>query len=244
MDLLLLLTVVVGLVIILAIGIAFNTGSILGSKASKPAFLIVGPSFSGKTALFEKWTTGTVPQTVSSQTVNESNIKVPLREEDGEDYILIDLPGHPKLAHLYESEIRSRLSNGLKGIILMVDSAGGANSISKAAQVLYKILETTETKSGGIDILIAANKSDVFNAVSGPRLSAMLEQEIEALLQSMRKSVGDVKTHGEDDVWIGSGEKMKFDQLESQITVLDGSVTFDKIGKWEDWVETIVANSE
>jgi signal recognition particle receptor subunit beta len=244
MQSLILISLIVGLLIIAVIGIVFRSGSLPGKKAGIPAFLIVGPSYSGKTALFLQWTTGKVPQTVSSQAANESTINVPLGEDSREKYKLIDLPGHPKLGYLYEAEIRSRLSNSLKGIIVVVDSAGGAKSISKAAQVLYKVLELTETKAGGIDILIAANKSDVFNAVSGPRLKTLLEQEIDSLRESIKKSVGDVKTHGEDDIWVGSEGKMSFTQLESQITVLDGSVSFGKVSKWEEWLETVVANSQ
>lgn len=182
-------------------------------------------------------------QTVSSQTTNESTIQVPFRDPV-EEYILMDLPGHPKLSYLYEEEIKNRLHHSLRGIIYVVDSASGSKGIAKAAQGLYKILQLVEVKAGGIDILVAANKSDVFNAMSASRLTTMLEQEIDNLRESSKRGLGEVKTHGEEeDIWVGSEGNIKFSQLESHVAVREGSVTFDKVAKWEEWIEMVVANS-
>lgn len=165
--------------------------------------------------------------------------------DSGVHYRLVDVPGNAKLGFVERQCVRDNLYN-LRGIIFMLDGAGGEEGIKGAAGRLYGILEQSEKLAGQLDVLVAANKSDVFNFVSCRRIRRILEDEIEQLRQSKLKGIGDVA--GEDDAadntWLGyDEEKFNFEQLETAVTILDGSVTNETTHKWESWVEEHALNT-
>ncbi|KAA8902502.1 hypothetical protein TRICI_005863 [Trichomonascus ciferrii] len=126
----------------------------------------------------------------------------------------------------------------------MLDGAGGEEGIKGSASRLYSILEQTEKLAGQLDVLVAANKSDVFNFVSCRRIKRILEDEIEQLRQSKLKGIGDVAQDDGDNTVLGyDDEKFNFDQLETPVSILDGSVASETTHKWESWVEEHALNS-
>lgn len=196
---------------------------------------------------------------MSSTTINTyDELKIPLdrksENESQEDqrenvYRLIDIPGNTKLGFMETSNIKDNQYN-LKGIIFMIDGAGGEERIKESAARLYKVVQQAEKSSEEIDILIAANKSDVFNFISPRRIRKILEEEIEELRRSKAKGIGDMSqntssnhdTADADDDYYDIGfdnEKgtFNFDRLDSIVTVLDGSIKNNTIQKWESWVE-------
>jgi signal recognition particle receptor subunit beta len=187
-----------------------------------------------------------------SQTVNKyEQLKLPFGSGAIEhNYTLMDMPGHPKLYYMTENAIDANRTN-INGIIYMIDAASGAAGVSEAANGLYRLLQQTEKRSGGVPILVAASKSDVFNVVSAARLKTVLEDEINQLRSAKAQSVGDVKInaqgqdtgeHGDEGYWIGLEGKFEFAQLEGEVAVLDGSVKAGRTAKWESWVDQQAAN--
>lgn len=158
-------------------------------------------------------------------------------------YTLIDLPGHPKLEYHTTSEIKGNRTN-LLGIIYMVDAASGLDGVAEAAKGLLRILTITEKRAGGVEILIAANKNDVFNVISATRLQSVLEEQIEELRKTSARGLGDVDANDDelDSSWVGGEEKFAFHHLEGKVTVLSGSVAAGSTTKWEGWVEEIALN--
>jgi signal recognition particle receptor subunit beta len=182
---------------------------------------------------------------VTSQSPNKTNeLRLPFGQQAIDtNYTLIDLPGHPKLEYLTTAEIKGNRNN-LLGIIYVVDAASGPDTVAQAAKGLLSILTLTEKRAGGVDILVAANKSDVFNVLSSSRLQKMLEDQIQQLRETSAKGLGHVDADEDelDRSWVGGDQKFEFDHLEGNVTVLSGSVLGDATTKWEGWVEETALN--
>ncbi len=228
-------TALLGLVIALALFFVFQTKS---KTSGTPTILLVGPSGSGKTSLFNLWT-DVEADTVTSVVPNRCE-NVPLQiSEDGEDtdrFTLVDLPGHEKLEHLTWAEFGP--SSNVRAVLFVVDAASGQQKIAAAASQLFKLLLRTENH--GINVLILANKCDLFNTMSSSRVKTILETEIGAIRSSKQQSVGEAGSdEAEERAWIGLDGKFQFEDLESVVQVLDGSVKLKKTTKWDKWLSGI-----
>jgi signal recognition particle receptor subunit beta len=131
----------------------------------------------------------------------------------------------------------------LKGIIFLIDAASGTKNIAETAKQLYKLLQLTEKQDGGMDILIAANKADVFNVISTTRIREILEKEIHGLRDSQSKGISDVNEEdNESSAWIGTDGPFQFNHLEGDVMIVDGSVRANRTQKWQEWVERHALN--
>lgn len=235
------------------------TNGVLGTKKEPvlQTILIIGPTGAGKTQLFLGLTSADSTQTVTSQQSNQSTLLLPFDSEEKTTKIQIkDLPGHPKLFHLVEQELKSHLRN-IAGIVFVVDSAsigkfrgdGVSNeAIVTSAQMLCKVLELTEKHPNGVDILVAGNKNDIFNAVGATKLRSLLEKEVLELMSTTGKLSSSNELDGNNDgegsplAWIGTSDKFSFDELEAQVDFLDGSAKNRQINPWKTWIEQQVFN--
>lgn len=233
---------------------AQGVGSI---KSSQPAVLITGPAYAGKTSLYKLWTSSDVEgdetaksptETVMSQIPNVyKSFKIPFDSPvDAVRVTLVDLPGHKKLSH-HLNEALNNFSN-VKGIIFMLDAASGPDGIRAAAESLFKLLLRTEQRNGGVDLMIACNKADVFNVIPAARIKTALEEEIQAIRATRAKGLGEVANAGsldddndDDGSWLG-GETFQFANLDCEVSISDGSVATNNVEAWKRWVEEIVVN--
>jgi len=135
--------------------------------------LIVGPTESGKTALFARLGFGKNVESVTSTSPNVTEYEVPGKAP----LILKDLPGHEKLRMQFWDSNKV----GVRGIIFLVDAAGGSKCIRDAAEVLYDILTDPIVNSVKPFILIIANKQDLPTAKGTKVLRLHLEREITTL---------------------------------------------------------------
>lgn len=241
------------LIAIIAIGavfILYNEGTIFGSSsrsAKQRTIILAGPSNAGKTSLFLRWAGKQDPEVVTSQTVNRYDLlRLPFADEEKlkEVYSLVDIPGHARLQYLLKNELAASRNN-LIGIVFVVDAAGGEASIEKAAKYLYDVLKITEKRAGGVDIVVAANKFDVFNVISTTRITSLFEKYIEEYRTSGAKGLSEVKADEDtdDNTWIGGNGQFQFSQLEGRVTVVDGSVKANRLHKWESHIEELAVNS-
>lgn len=217
-------------------------------KSSQPTVLIVGPANSGKTALYTLLTNGKASETVTSQ---ESNMYKSLPIPFDSDVVatritIVDLPGHAKLGHIL-NETLNNYSN-IKGILFVIDAAAGNNGVRIAAERLFTLLLRTEQRMGGIDLMIACNKADVFNMIPAVRMKKLLEEEIQNIRETKAKGLGTVGASGsldddneDDGSWLG-GDRFDFVNLDSEVSISDGSVLTNNVEHWKRWVEGIVVN--
>lgn len=243
------ISLLVGLLVLGIVLTLVRTATSFGKvKSSQPAILITGPAYSGKTSLYTLWTSGSTRETVTSQVPNVySSFKIPFDSPvDAVRITLVDLPGHNKLVHHLE-EALGKFSN-VRGIIFVIDAASGPEGIRTAAEALFKLLLRTEQRMGGIDIMIACNKADVFNMVPAMRMKLALENEIQEIRSTKAKSLGTVAKAGsleddneDDGSWLG-GDTFRFVDLDGEISIADGSAVTDNVENWKRWLEEVAVN--
>ncbi len=133
--------------------------------------LLVGPTDVGKSAMFSRVVGGKNIQTVTSVIPNEgeyvpSNGRAPL--------VVKDLPGHERVRIKYWDTSRS----GARGIICVVDSAGGNKAVRESAEIIYTVLTDPSVTSVRPNILIFANKQDAPLAKAISVIKTQLEREL------------------------------------------------------------------
>lgn len=237
---------------LLVLGLAltlFRTNSSFGKvKSSQPTVLIIGPANSGKTSLYTLWTNGEVSNTVTSQEPNMyKSLPIPFDSDVVAARItIVDLPGHAKLGHLLNDALNTY--SNIKGILFVIDAAAGPNGVRVAAERLFTLLLRTEQRMGGIDLMIACNKADVFNMIPAVRMKSLLEEEIQNIRETRSKGLGTVGASGsleddneDDGSWLG-GERFEFVNLDSEVSISDGSVLTNNVEHWKRWVEGVVVN--
>lgn len=240
------------------------TNGALGAKkkSTRQTILIVGPSGAGKTSLYLSLVSQdkkAQSKTLTSQSPNQQVVKLPFSSTDETSTATIeikDFPGHPKLFHMLEEEIKTNLRD-IAGIVFVVDSAAAGKlksasdpaateAVSTTAQMLCKVLSLTERHPNGVDILIAGNKSDVFNALSASKLRSLLEQEILEIMSTKGKLLDANADSGNDTdsplAWIADSDKFSFDELEGAMDVIDGSAKLGQVSSWATWIEQQIAN--
>lgn len=244
------------------IGTVFLVFQALGSftsnnkRHSQPTIIIAGPQGAGKTALYTLLTNGKAVETVTSQQQNVYNsFSIPFDSDTDATHItLIDIPGHPKLFQRFDQTIATH--SNIKGILFVVDAADCTpKGLEKMAQYLFRVLLRTEQRDGGIDIMIACNKADVFSMVPSSKLRDILQDELTDIRDAKVNSLGAVKNEdtisnkgkdGDDDdgfddladgSWLGTKGKIDFSKLEGQVSLADGSVTTNNVESWKRWIE-------
>jgi len=150
-----------------------------------------------------------IPASLSSSSKNRSSNDPSMGGH--KKFYLLDTPGHGKLRSQSISQIGS-LGTALRGIIFVIDSS--LADISDAAGYLYDVLlavqrqvEATGSGKGGMRILIACNKSDLFTALPPGRVKRLLEEELGKIRDSRSRGVLDVQEEGEEKEreWLGEG---------------------------------------
>ena len=230
--------------------ISIGAGSIseITTINKKPTLFVAGPSNSGKSTLFGWLTTETLKNTVISQ---EPNVANDFLLESGDKIVkLIEFPGHLKLRYKLLNSLKN--STNIKGLMYVIDSTVDPKELVETAEFLYQILNITENRThNGVKILIACNKSESFTARPPQKIKDVLELEITEIIKRKKQSLGTVhkavNTNNEDEENATENEQVldslkvfKFDALEGNVTVLDGSVTKNKLNKWKDWMHDAI----
>lgn len=218
----------------------------------QPTVIITGPNNSGKTAFFNYLTQdGDIGTTLMSQEPNITHsFKLPIASDRKSNFKLIDFPGHIKLNHLVTEEIKS--STNIVGIVFMVDSSTDIKKYNEIAKQLFEILSVSEKRPGGIDILVACNKSDLFSARQASKIRDLLETEIDAIRKISLNNLSKINENGNDDADDDDNysemlaqsldKKFQFDLLDGNFDVVAGSLLTKKVEKWENWIDERAVN--
>ncbi|KAI1823543.1 signal recognition particle receptor beta subunit-domain-containing protein [Xylaria intraflava] len=183
---------------------------------------------------------------------------------------LVDTPGHGKLRGAAMAQLGGSGKGGktggsqavlgdpatLRGVMFVVDAATLDDSLADAAAYLYDVLLALQKRTGAsrssrsptaVNVLVAANKLDLFTALPASLVRSNLEAELGRIRQS--RSIGlldsgvgvdDIGSE-EQDSWLGQygSEKFTFGQMREfdiEVDVIGGSVLEGNVDKWWDWI--------
>ena len=142
----------------------------LRGKRKGRTVLLIGPTESGKTSIFSQLWQGKAVDTVTSVELNEGEYVPNSRPA----LLLKDIPGNDRVRQKFWDENKG----GVRGIIVVVDAAGGSKAIRDAADVLYWVLTDSVVTSVRPDVLIFANKQDLPTAKGIRVIRTALEREM------------------------------------------------------------------
>ncbi|KZT56413.1 P-loop containing nucleoside triphosphate hydrolase protein, partial [Calocera cornea HHB12733] len=145
--------------------------------------LFVGPSDSGKTALF---TNMVYQQPLASHTSLQTNIGLLL--QDSKMIRLIDVPGHPRLRNKFKEYLAT-----VDGIVFTADANTVARNGAMVAEHLHLVLSAVQPLTRPPRLFLLATKADLVQQASQPntdgagpyvhpartRVVSVLERELE-----------------------------------------------------------------
>ena len=136
----------------------------------------------------------------------------------------------------------------VNGVIYMIDATTFKKKLTDVAEDFLFVLEILKRRRGGIEMLVFANKNDLFDAVSGAEVKDLLEREISVIYRLRRK---------EDPVLARDGEREKeftFDWVKNEgvsVEFVGGSVEqvnmvgvikfLERVIKQEDRFERVIS---
>ncbi|CCH43118.1 Translation initiation factor IF-2 [Wickerhamomyces ciferrii] len=225
-----------------------NVTGLTKSTNKQPTYIITGLSNSGKTLLYNKIVGNDISSSLGTVTSQEPNftteLALPSTAPTSTKFKLIEFPGHQKLQNLTINEIKN--SSKVHGLIYLIDSSIDPKKINENAKFLYDILSITERRPGGIDILIGCNKSDLFSARQPLKIRELLEKEIDSLRKLNVSNISKIDNNDMEEEFNDLGQSIemefKFEKLEGNFDVINGSVLKNQIDKWECWIDERAVN--
>lgn len=230
--------------------------------SNKRCFIICGIQGSGKTNLYHLLTEGKLPKlTVTSFEPSTGELQLDdeyMDKKTFQDVEIIDFPANEKLKNLYLFPFFKERIHELRGIIYMIDSSNfDAATCHRVAKDILEILNITEARPNGIDMLVFANKNDMFTSMKSSRIKELLETEIGKIHELNSRSIGKVSnaalkgTGDEDDdeesntdnldLAIKNG-KFQFQLLESNVDFGEGNIFKNKFDKVNEWLLEKIVN--
>lgn len=211
---------------------SYASGSItLPLAPNKPTILLVGPSLSGKTCLFQRIVHNKADSTTYiSQRANVGDYVL----EDGQHVKIIDSPGHPKLFTNFKSYSPT-------AIAFVLDASTLAKTAANVSRNLIDVL--TFARTNKIDkVIVIGTKSDFFTALSVNRIISTLESEVNQIRTTKSGTRLDSISERENDVdeWLYDLQT-DFTFKDEEIKVVTGSVVKDDTSKWTAIFEELLS---
>jgi signal recognition particle receptor subunit beta len=209
-----------------------------------------------------------VPASQAYRSAHDAESRAPKRLR------LTDTPGHAKLRHyaLGTLDAQAKSKSRTDGIIFVVDAANlsnedaaAAGGLREAAGYLHDVLLALQkqvargARRRGVQVMVAANKMDLFTALPAGMARASLEAEISRQRSTRARGIAGVGSAGkgegldagadpvgeeveESDVLAGEAEgKFEFARMAEwgvEVVVLGGSAAGEEasVEKWWGWI--------
>ena len=175
-----------------------------GGAHSNGSVLLLGVCGAGKTALFQTLRSGSpYLTTVTSMEANDATFLMEGKTRKSgvvaKKLRVVDLPGHPRLAGLLETQLKTARS-----AVFVIDAVDFASRRREIAERLFHALQTIAKAKGRaartFPIVVACNKSEKITAHPIGFIKSRLEKEMDALLRTAGSlaETGSKGDHGKD----------------------------------------------
>ncbi|KAL1521371.1 hypothetical protein AB1Y20_021037 [Prymnesium parvum] len=208
------LTLVLSLALPLLLALLFLLSRRRGARGAK--VLLLGPSHSGKTAIFLQLHTGRASPTVTSMQPASAAValKPPGAASAAKSVQLVDAPGSGRL--------RGQLMAALpaaSALVCVIDGTCLASHAREAAQLLYDVLTHEAIERAPPPLLVAVNKSELPGAASPAAARKQLEAEV-SRVRLARTTMQDTSERARQLRGIAAGDAgapFSFEQLDSPV---------------------------
>jgi signal recognition particle receptor subunit beta len=212
----------------------------LGRQSRGRRILLLGLSDSGKTLMFSRLHSGA--NIMSQTSMKENRGSFTLDDEKKKVFgELVDVPGHDRL----RSQILEKNKQGVRGIILVVDSVSFPQESRDVAELVYDTLADSTFTSHRVPLLLACNKQDMLTAKSVSVIKSQLEKEITALRVTRSAALEGIDNTGvgSGNIYIGKqGKDFEFSHVTNNVSLAECSCkqnTRDKdsLEAVQDWIK-------
>eukprot|EP00096_Caligus_rogercresseyi_P008409 TRINITY_DN27157_c0_g1_i1.p1 TRINITY_DN27157_c0_g1~~TRINITY_DN27157_c0_g1_i1.p1 ORF type:complete len:227 (+),score=59.01 TRINITY_DN27157_c0_g1_i1:81-761(+) len=204
----------------------------LRSRGSKVRNIIfVGPTDTGKTAIFMKLLHGFNEETFTSLTCNKGNYKL---KDSGVEISVVDIPGHERIRRGFVDKLKGKSP----AVAYVLDASTFESKLRDAGEFLCELLK--DPALGLNNFAIICNKQDLPNSKGVSIIRQRLEEEINLLHEIHSKSLDD-NTVSSSSLTLKSPEKdFKFADLKAQVQFLECSA-LDQNGLLDvqNWIQSI-----
>lgn len=221
-------TLLLAILISAAIYFQQNGAVSIPLKPAQPTLLLVGPSSSGKTCLFQRLLFDrNFSISYTSQRTNSGRFQL----DNGKTIKIMDVPGHPKLFGDFKTYRPT-------SIVFVLDSSTLSKNASSVVQNLLEVLNFAR-KQNIKEVGLFANKEDLFTALSPEKVKELIESEVEQVRkQKEGVSMESIEEKSEEnDEWL-QDITGAFD-LSNECTLLHGSVLKGSVESLKSWISSI-----
>ncbi|GAW09654.1 signal recognition particle receptor subunit [Lentinula edodes] len=164
------------------------------SQSKRNLVLLIGPSNSGKTAIFSSLVYGQAPPTITSMQANSSFLDLPGKRDPIQ---IVDVPGHPRLRDQFKDFLSSA-----KALAFVVDANTASRNTAVVAEHLHAVLDaimaippsqplpTLLILAHKCDLIKASSSSADTSALAVTRVQTILERELERRKLSQSGGMG------------------------------------------------------
>ncbi|KAJ3930058.1 MAG: signal recognition particle receptor beta subunit-domain-containing protein [Lentinula lateritia] len=164
------------------------------SRAKRNLVVLIGPSNSGKTAIFSSLVYGHAVPTITSMQANSSFLDLPGKRDPIQ---IVDVPGHPRLRDQFKDFLSSA-----KALAFVVDANTASRNTAVVAEHLHTVLDAIMAIPPSQPLptlLILAHKCDLIktsslsadtSALAVTRVQTILERELERRKLSQSGGMG------------------------------------------------------
>ena len=152
------------------------------ATSSVPSVVLMGPSLAGKTALFHRLCTGSLPRTVVSLQLSSASATLSDGRSASVHVRIVDVPGNPRASG--REGLRALLRDASTRVVVILADSTSKASIREAASELGSLLTSASFVESGAAVIVAGSRADVKGAADSGSLESAVEEELDNIRRS------------------------------------------------------------
>eukprot|EP00033_Pygsuia_biforma_P001730 GCRY01001937.1.p1 GENE.GCRY01001937.1~~GCRY01001937.1.p1 ORF type:complete len:290 (+),score=52.99 GCRY01001937.1:104-871(+) len=224
----------IGVCVLVLFSLIFGFCSLTKDSIQKgSSLLLLGPSGSGKSALFLMLKNGEQRETHMSMKCNSEKFSIHGAEE-GSPITVVDIPGHERLRFHFNDLVKTA-----RCLVFLCDSADFTKNITATSDYLYDVLTHPIVNKLSLPVLIGCNKSDLSSASSVSTIQTALEDTLDKVRYT-RQAMPEVNEETGESLapeFLGiDGERFTFAQCAVPVSLAALSVVRNDLAPLHDYI--------